>query len=145
MVEPMIRLGVGLVALCVACTSGGDAPDGGVILPDSDIVEDSCYTVANTGCPQGHKCTVQWSEDGSTMELLVCGASGTVEAGQPCTIDAVTGVDDCIPRHVCIALDSEQRRCLRYCIEGSEICGDDTCMPLAAEGVLREAEGVCVP
>jgi hypothetical protein len=141
----MIRLGVGLVALCVACTSGGDAPDGGAILPDSDIVEDRCSPVANTGCPQGHKCTVQWSEDGSTTDLLVCGVSGTVEAGQPCTIDADTGVDDCIPRYVCIALNSEERRCLQYCIVGSEICADGTCMPVGDEGVLREDEGVCVP
>jgi hypothetical protein len=143
--EPGMRSVLVILAL-VSCGTADTSPDSGVqVLVDGGEIEDGCNVVAGTGCAVGQKCTVQWSEDGATMEMIVCGVSGEAEPGEPCGIDPDTRVDDCVPRHVCIALGSDDRRCLEYCLASQNTCAEGECRPDVDEEVLWGTLGVCVP
>lgn len=133
-----------------ACGDGTDnRPDAGIIchcdagLP-ADAIVDTCNKVAQTGCDFMQRCTLHWDSVDPVQGLSTCTDDGTKLRGEPCTIDPVSGFDDCISGTICYDGLGYPARCSAFCVTRGTIdtCDVGTC--LAVEG-FGDTQGICVP
>ena len=70
----------------------------GALAPAGDRV---CDPVAQTGCNPGEKCTFVRDVENQADSRTFCRPDGSVQSGNVCTSDPVTGLDDCVAGLFC--------------------------------------------
>ena len=144
-----------LTAMCVgalglvACGGGSsdDVDAGGITLTDGSVgavdappATAKCNPVTNTGCMPGEKCTV--ITDPTTMLAVTdCAADGSVALGDPCMVDATSGVDNCVAKSLCSG-----GNCREICGSAPNTCGaSGECSQYGGLFDDVEGAGLCSP
>lgn len=117
----------------------GPVADGGSDAGAEDGGPGTCDVVANTGCGAGERCA--WAIPAAGTGEARCAPEGTVDAGEECTGDPESGLDDCRGGLVCVT-----GTCRAICaLDGSTACPTNTACRMYSGLFEDEGGGVCDP
>lgn len=92
------------------------------------VCVDQCNLVPQTGCLPGEKCTLTVTCTNPIKGCARCAENGTVGSGGACTVDPISGIDDCGSGLFC-----QNGICKEFCTAFPDSCvSSDTCFGLAS-------------
>ncbi len=107
----------------------------GTLAPGGDR---TCDPVAQTGCNPGEKCTFVRDIEHPAESRTFCRPDGSVQSGNVCTSDAVTGLDNCVAGLFCAG-----GICAEICSMAPDSCSSGFSCALLPGLVDSPGVGVC--